>query len=119
MRDHSHSYPQGGFGQPFFPPRPAPEVDPSRLRKRMVREQVEGRGIADPALLRAMGEVPRHLFVPEAFRAHAYEDSPLPIGQGQTISQPHMVARMTAALNARLRFLSMPGRGTVPRCTVV
>lgn len=64
----------------------------------MVREQIEGRGIQDPLLLQAMNSVPRHLFVPEAFRAHAYDDSPLPIGQGQTISQPYMVARMTDAL---------------------
>lgn len=74
-------------------------VDPRRLRQRMVREQIEGRGIKNPLLLQAMNSVPRHLFVPEAFRAHAYEDSPLPIGQGQTISQPYMVACMTQALN--------------------
>lgn len=65
----------------------------------MVREQIADRGITDQPLLKAMASIPRHLFVPEAFRAHAYEDTPLPIGQGQTISQPYMVARMTAALN--------------------
>ncbi len=64
----------------------------------MVREQIEERGISDPLLLEAMSNVPRHLFVPEAFRAHAYDDTPLPIGRGQTISQPYMVARMTQAL---------------------
>lgn len=76
-------------------------VDPKRLRKRMVREQIEARGIVDPLLIQAMHTVPRHLFVPEAFQAHAYDDTALPIGQGQTISQPYMVARMTAALNLR------------------
>lgn len=76
-------------------------VDPARLRRRMVREQIQQRGIDDPLLLEAMSSVPRHLFVPEAFRTHAYADTPLPIGHGQTISQPYMVARMTQALEAR------------------
>lgn len=74
-------------------------IDPTRLRRRMVREQIEARGVNDPLLLEAMLTVPRHLFVPEAFRAHAYDDTALPIGQGQTISQPYMVARMTQALH--------------------
>lgn len=77
------------------------QVDPKRLRQKMVREQIAGRGIANPLLLQAMASVPRHLFVPEAFRAHAYDDTPLPIGQGQTISQPFMVAKMTEALNVK------------------
>lgn len=68
------------------------------LRLRMVEEQLEKRGIADQRVLRAMQEVPRHLFVPEAYRASAYEDCPLPIGQGQTISQPYIVALMLEAL---------------------
>lgn len=72
--------------------------DPKRLRKRMVREQIEGRGITDPLVISAMLAVPRHLFVPEAFASHAYDDTPLPIGYGQTISQPFMVACMTQHL---------------------
>ncbi len=68
-------------------------------RERMVREQIERRGVRDPAVLDAMARVPRHLFIPEASRESAYEDGPLPIGQGQTISQPYIVAFMTAAIN--------------------
>lgn len=56
------------------------------------------RGVGSPDVLAAMNSVPRHLFVEEALRAHAYEDTPLPIGFGQTISQPSVVALMTAAL---------------------
>jgi protein-L-isoaspartate(D-aspartate) O-methyltransferase len=64
-------------------------------RARMVEEQIAGRGIAAPSVLAAMRRVPRHAFVPAAQRAHAYEDRPLPIGAGQTISQPYIVALMT------------------------
>jgi protein-L-isoaspartate(D-aspartate) O-methyltransferase len=64
-------------------------------RRRMVDEQIEARGIADPRVLAAMRAVPRHEFVPADERAHAYEDRPLPIGDGQTISQPYIVALMT------------------------
>ena len=71
------------------------------LRKRMVDDQIAARGIADPAVLAAMREVPRDAFVPEAYRIDAYEDSPLPIGAGQTISQPYIVALMLEA--ARLQ----------------
>jgi len=67
-------------------------------RARMVAEQVEARGIRDPRVLRAMKTVPRHLFMPEASRNRAYADHPLPIGHGQTISQPYMVAAMTEHL---------------------
>src|SRR5262249_61995592 len=67
-------------------------------RERMVAEQLVKRGIADPAVLEAMRNVPRHLFVDEALRDRAYGDHPLPIGDGQTISQPFMVARMTELL---------------------
>lgn len=70
-------------------------------RRRMVREQLAGRGVTDAAVLRAMGEVPRHLFVPEALAPTAYDDRPLPIGHGQTISQPYMVALMCSLLEAR------------------
>lgn len=72
--------------------------DPRRLRSRMVREQIEARGVANPAIIAAMLAVPRHLFVPEAMTAHAYDDAALPIGYGQTISKPYAVARMTEAL---------------------
>jgi protein-L-isoaspartate(D-aspartate) O-methyltransferase len=64
----------------------------------MVREQLEGRDIDNRAVLDAMRRVPRHLFVPEAIRAEAYRDSPLPIGYNQTISQPYIVAFMTQEL---------------------
>jgi protein-L-isoaspartate(D-aspartate) O-methyltransferase len=63
----------------------------------MVRRQVEGRGISDPYVLASMREVPRHLFVPAVQANHAYEDRPLPIEAGQTISQPYIVALMIAA----------------------
>ncbi len=67
-------------------------------RERMVVEQLERRGIRDARVLRAMGKVPRHLFVDEALAGRAYGDYPLPIGERQTISQPYMVALMTEAL---------------------
>lgn len=73
-------------------------VDPVRSRERMVREQIEARGVSDPAVLDAMRSLPRHLFVEEAFAYKAYSDGPLPIGEGQTISQPYIVARMTELL---------------------
>jgi protein-L-isoaspartate(D-aspartate) O-methyltransferase len=63
-------------------------------RAEMVREQLEARGIRDPRVLAAMRKVPRERFVDEAMRERAYDDGPLPIGYGQTISQPYMVARM-------------------------
>ena len=64
-------------------------------RDRMVREQIESRGITNTAVLAAMRKVPRHEFVPEQWADAAYEDHPLPIGYGQTISQPYIVALMT------------------------
>lgn len=69
-------------------------------RRAMVRNQVELRGIRDPGVLVAMRAVPREFFVPDESRELAYEDSPLPIQEGQTISQPYIVARMTEALLA-------------------
>ncbi|MFZ5572344.1 MAG: protein-L-isoaspartate(D-aspartate) O-methyltransferase [Thermodesulfobacteriota bacterium] len=69
------------------------------LRNRMVRAQIESRGIHSPAVLKAMQKVKRHLFVPPDYRSKAYEDYPLPIGEGQTISQPYIVALMTQVLN--------------------
>jgi len=71
------------------------------LRLRMVREQIERRGIHDPAVLRVMSSVPRHRFVPPAMQHRAYEDAPLPIGEAQTISQPYIVAFMTEAIRPR------------------
>ena len=68
-----------------------------RTRKRMV-ERLVARGITDERVLALMARMPRHLFVEEALASRAYEDLALPIGHGQTISQPYMVARMTAAL---------------------
>lgn len=68
-------------------------------RRRMVDEQLRARDIRSASVLDAMLKVPRHLFVPEPQRAEAYRDSPLPIGHGQTISQPYIVAFMTQALD--------------------
>ena len=68
------------------------------MRERMVETQIRARDVQNPAVLRAMARVPRHLFVPDDVRPFAYDDRPLPIGQGQTISQPYIVAYMTEAL---------------------
>ena len=70
-------------------------------REKMVTEQIAARDVNDPAVLRAMRAVPRHLFVPEALRAEAYGDFPLPIGHSQTISQPYIVAYMTQLLRLK------------------
>ena len=67
-------------------------------RLRMVEEQLVARGIHDQKVLDALRKVPRHVFVPETLRAQSYEDHPLAIGEGQTISQPFIVAYMTQAL---------------------
>ncbi|MDR1920419.1 MAG: protein-L-isoaspartate(D-aspartate) O-methyltransferase [Candidatus Adiutrix sp.] len=67
-------------------------------RRKMVEAQLKARGINEPRLLEAMGRVPRHFFVDEALAAQSYSDSPLPIGYGQTISQPYIVAFMIEAL---------------------
>lgn len=77
----------------------APARDPyAAQRERMVREQIQERGIRNPEVLRVMRETPRHLFMPESVRAQAYADHPVPIGYGQTISQPYIVALMTELL---------------------
>jgi protein-L-isoaspartate(D-aspartate) O-methyltransferase len=70
----------------------------ARLRERMVRTQIEGRHVSDPRVLAAMRAVPRHAFVPAEHQNLAYQDAPLPIGAGQTISQPYIVAFMTQLL---------------------
>ncbi|HVD93641.1 MAG TPA: protein-L-isoaspartate(D-aspartate) O-methyltransferase [Vicinamibacterales bacterium] len=67
-------------------------------RERMVAEQIRARGVADPRVLDAMSRVPRHLFIPEKDRGEAYEDRPVAIGFGQTISQPYIVGFMTESL---------------------
>lgn len=69
-----------------------------KAREEMVEEQIEGRGISDQQVLSAMVRVPRHRFVPRDYLSQAYEDHPLPIGHGQTISQPYIVALMTQFL---------------------
>ena len=68
-------------------------------RSRMVEHQIRARGITNPRLLTAMREIPRHLFIPPPYNTSAYEDAPLPIGNGQTISQPYIVALMTELLD--------------------
>jgi protein-L-isoaspartate(D-aspartate) O-methyltransferase len=80
---------------------PDPDDPHSVERTRMVREQIERRGVVDPRVLHAMESVPRHLFVPDSFQGSAYEDGPLPIGEGQTISQPYIVAFMSEAIRPR------------------
>src|SRR4051812_30595880 len=77
---------------------PADPAEQQAARARMVDEQLRGRGIKDERVLAAMTAVPREEFVPEDERAAAFEDGPLPIGAGQTISQPWIVARMTELL---------------------
>ena len=78
---------------------PARVPDPyTPQRERMVREQIEGRGIHRADVLRVLRVTPRHLFVPEAIRDRAYDDGALPIGSGSTISQPYIVALMTELL---------------------
>lgn len=69
-----------------------------RLRQSMVEHQIVARGIRDERVIQAMRKVPRHLFVPRSVQALAYEDTPLAIGEGQTISQPYIVAYMTEML---------------------
>jgi len=89
FRDSAPGEPAAGrFGEDQFAP----------LRTEMIEQQLRRRGIADMGVLAAMTTVPRHEFVPADFRHQAYADAPLPIGDGQTISQPYMVAVMTAAL---------------------
>src|SRR5690242_18304130 len=78
---------------------PAPASDPfASERDRMVREQIQARGIKHVQLLQVLGTTPRHLFVPDMLRGMAYDDSALPIGFDATISQPYIVALMTELL---------------------
>lgn len=77
---------------------PAERAADAEAREQMVLSQIERRGVSDPDVLRAMRAVPRHRFVPEQYLSAAYDDHPLPIGYGQTISQPYIVAWMTELL---------------------
>jgi protein-L-isoaspartate(D-aspartate) O-methyltransferase len=69
------------------------------LRERMVEKQIKARGVSNKQVINALLKVERHLFVPEGYRNEAYDDGPLPIGEGQTISQPYIVAYMTEVLD--------------------
>ncbi|MBC8176049.1 MAG: protein-L-isoaspartate(D-aspartate) O-methyltransferase [Desulfobacteraceae bacterium] len=77
------------------------EIDFTRLREAMVNRQIMDRGVNDPDVIKAMRKVPRHLFVPQENRRFSYADHPLPIGEGQTISQPYIVAFMTEVLKLK------------------
>jgi protein-L-isoaspartate(D-aspartate) O-methyltransferase len=85
---------------------PQSETEYAARRNRMVETQLQRRGIKDERVLTAMRDAPRHLFVPEIFRRLAYDDSPVPIGYEQTISQPFIVAYM-------LQYLKLSGREKV------
>ena len=76
-------------------------IDFEKERNRMVDEQIAFRGVTDPRVLAVMGKVPRHEFMPEALRVQAYGDHAMPIGEGQTISQPYIVALMTELLELK------------------
>ena len=76
-------------------------MDFAIARRRMVEQQIIARGVSDQRVIEAMKTVPRHLFVSAGLQSHAYSDSSLPIGEKQTISQPYMVASMTAALELK------------------
>jgi protein-L-isoaspartate(D-aspartate) O-methyltransferase len=80
---------------------PETENEFTGQRERMVDVQIQARGIRDEKVLQALRKVPRHLFVPDNLRSYAYADEPLPIGEGQTISQPYIVAYMTEALELK------------------
>ena len=80
-----------------------PETILSEARRTMIERDISRRGIKDQRLLTVMGTLPRHLFVPEEMRSSAYQDRPLPIGAGQTISQPYIVAFMTELLELKGR----------------
>lgn len=78
-----------------------PEDSRTKERLRMVQYQVEARGVEDLGVLDAMRKIPRHLFIPAEFQDAAYHDRPLPIGSGQTISQPYIVGLMTSLLELK------------------
>jgi protein-L-isoaspartate(D-aspartate) O-methyltransferase len=78
--------------------------DYNKVREEMVRYQLESRDIQNKTVLRAMKKVPRHRFVPDKQKHHAYDDRPLPIGYGQTISQPYIVAYMTQVIDPKPEY---------------
>ncbi len=78
-----------------------PKGDFKAMREKMVETQIKARGVKDPRVLSALNKVERHLFVPEEYLNSAYSDQPLPIGEGQTISQPYIVALMTELLELK------------------
>jgi protein-L-isoaspartate(D-aspartate) O-methyltransferase len=78
-----------------------PKGDFKTMRERMVETQIKARGVKDPRVLSAMLKVERHLFVPKGYQSSAYSDQPFPIGEGQTISQPYIVALMTELLDLK------------------
>jgi len=78
-----------------------PTGDFKAMREKMVETQIKGRGLKDPRVLSALRKVERHRFVPEEYLNSAYSDQPLPIGEGQTISQPYIVALMTELLDLK------------------
>jgi protein-L-isoaspartate(D-aspartate) O-methyltransferase len=78
-----------------------PQYPRAEERFRMVERQIEARGVRDPRVLTAMREIPRHHFIPPPYDRGAYDDCPLPIGNGQTISQPYIVALMTELLRPK------------------
>ena len=94
----SDSYDGSAGGNGFHPAAAPPaQADPAQRRREMVERQLRKRGIRDERVLAAMLSVPRHEFIPAGFASEAYGDRPLPIGHGQTISQPFMVAAMAEA----------------------
>jgi protein-L-isoaspartate(D-aspartate) O-methyltransferase len=93
------SVPDEGRDSSASAPRTEPADEYQDARLAMVADQIEARAIDDPAVLEAMRTVPRHRFVPDRFVGLAYSDQPLPIGSGQTISQPYIVALMTDLLD--------------------
>jgi protein-L-isoaspartate(D-aspartate) O-methyltransferase len=88
----------------FFP---AQEDQYRGKREKMVKQQIQNRGIKNASVLKAMGTVQRHLFVPASQTTEAYDDQPLPIGYGQTISQPYMVAYMTELIKPNPQFKAL------------
>lgn len=90
-----------GRAQALSHPDSAESRQTRAARERMIQDQIMARGIRDPRVLEALRKIPRHLFVPPEMQPYAYEDTPLPIGLGQTISQPYIVAFMTEALELK------------------
>ena len=115
LHESSRLYISGAHSAPgaSVPGPGSPDRGLDRARRRMLRRHLAGRGIRDVRVMDAMAGVPREVFVPRSCRRLAYSDGPLPIGMGQTISQPYMVAWMAVALElvARDRVLEV-GTGT-------